>query len=135
MSSLVHYPELQNGFDRQQESDIMLDAALPCFFRSIPPERVGLNGEYDHSGLAKRVDCAIRQAFAECNLNRLKITQRGRVVVFNGYVPNAALLEQLVDTAAKVSGATDVETQGVTLIEQSPSKLRSPMPMMIGCAM
>lgn len=134
MSSLVHFPELQKGFDCQQKSDMMLDAARPCFFRSIPPERIGLNGEYDHSGLAKRVDYAIRQAFAECNLHRLKITQRGRVVVFNGYVPSAALLDQLVDTAAKVNGATAVETQGVTLIEPSPSKSRSRMPMIIGCA-
>lgn len=84
-------------------------------FRTIPPERVGLQGEYDHSGLAKRVLQAYRAQFAPAELEGLRVTQRGKVVVLMGSLVNESLLEQLVAIALQIEGATAVETNGIRL--------------------
>jgi len=86
-------------------------------FQTIPPERIGLNGEYDHSGLAKRVQQAFQQAFDSEQLQALSVSQRGRVVVLKGQV-SCSLLKQLVEVASKIHGATDVETYAVNSIEK-----------------
>lgn len=86
-------------------------------FRTIPPERIGLSGEYDYQGLSKRVALAFRQRFIAAEIANLKIRQRGSVVVLTGRVFNQALLERLVCVALQVEGATDVETLGVRLLE------------------
>lgn len=87
-----------------------------ALFQTIPPERVGLNGEYDHSGLAKRVQLAFKQTFTPKQLQSLSVSQRGRVVVLKGQVAES-LLHKLVEIAAKIHGATDVETYAVNSIE------------------
>jgi hypothetical protein len=94
------------------------------FFQTIPPERVGLNGEYDHSGLAKRVECAFRQQFQPETLELLQIAQRGGVVILAGQVLDQQVLDQLVDTATTILGAMAVEAYGVKLIKSTiqPSK-------------
>ena len=84
-------------------------------FKTIPPERVGLNGEYDHSGLAKRVYSVFRNQFSATSLADLRVTQRGRVVILSGRVPNRQILLQMVDTALEVMGTFDVETYGVKI--------------------
>ncbi len=80
-----------------------------------PPERVGLNGEYDQSGLAKRVALAfdIDSRFDE--INSIYIAQLGGTVVLKGDVPNQDILDQLVEIAKEVNGATDVVTDEVTV--------------------
>lgn len=85
-------------------------ASLTSLFSTIPPERMGLNGEYDHSGLAKRVMVAFQENFALEDLQQLSVAQRGRVVILKGTLPNSNLLTQLVAIARNVHGATDVET-------------------------
>ena len=82
-------------------------------FRSIPPERIGLNGEYDHSGLAKRVFQAYRMQFPAAELQDLRVTQRGRVVVLAGMLSDSELLDQLVAIALEIEGAAAVETNGI----------------------
>lgn len=82
-------------------------------FSAIPPERVGLNGEYDHHGLVKRVMLAFSQEFHPDELAELKIRQRGAVVILMGKVSNRRLLARMIQTALRVNGATDVETYGV----------------------
>ncbi len=88
---------------------------MPSFFKSIPPERIGLNGEYDHSGLAKRVDQMFRKQFNSQQLNKLCIAQRGGVVILTGRVPNRLLLTQMIETAISVMGATYVEADAVKI--------------------
>ncbi len=80
---------------------------------TIPPERVGLNGEYDHSGLAKRVWQAFQADFSAAKLESLRVTQRGKVVVLMGNLAAAAELEQMVAIALNVDGAIAVETTGI----------------------
>jgi osmotically-inducible protein OsmY len=118
VKSLVQSP----GFTSDSVGDRGTHAVhtgLRPFFASPPPERVGLNGEYDYNGLTKRVDRALRQSFSQQALEQLKIAQRGRVVVLTGRVPDASLLCQLSNVAASVSGATTVETRGIQLINRS----------------
>jgi hypothetical protein len=89
--------------------------ALSSFFDTIPPERVGLNGEYDHNGLAKRVSLAFGQEFQPTDIANLRVRQRGGVLIFTGRVLTQRLLTQLIQTALQVPGAIDVEVCGVTV--------------------
>lgn len=81
----------------------------------IPPERVGLNGEYDHSGLAKRVLQAFQTEIALAELENVRVMQRGKVVVLLGNVATHRVLNRLVSIALRIDGATEVETTGVRL--------------------
>jgi len=80
----------------------------------IPPERVGINGEYDHHGLAKRVRAMYEQHFCQAALAGLRVRQRGSVIVLWGTVPATLTLEQLIEVALAVEGATHVDVHTVT---------------------
>jgi osmotically-inducible protein OsmY len=78
----------------------------------VPPERRGLNGEYDQSGLAKRVAKAFDDAGVE-DAPHLYVAQTGSTVVFKGNVKTQAILDSLAQIAASVDGATAVDTSQV----------------------
>ena len=94
---------------------IRSSASPASLFHSIPPERVGLQGEYDHHGLAKRVGLKIRQSCAAEQIGHLRISQRGSVVVLMGQIANQRLLIKLVNLALSTTGAADVEVNGVII--------------------
>jgi osmotically-inducible protein OsmY len=79
----------------------------------IPPERVGLSGEYDQSGLAKRVALAFDQDPDLTDYDRLWVAQTGGTVVLKGEVPSQDVLNKMVSTARSVNGATNVDTSQV----------------------
>lgn len=83
--------------------------------QSIPPERVGLNGEYDQSGLAKRVALAFDQDPQLDDIDTLYVAQTGGTVVLKGKVPSQQILNQMINVARQVNGATNVETNQVTI--------------------
>ncbi|MFE4107855.1 BON domain-containing protein [Almyronema epifaneia] len=87
------------------------------WYRAIPPERVGLRGEYDHQGLAKRVQQHFRRRF-KAEVAGISVRQRGRVVILRGQVASEALIDQLVRTAMQIEGADAVELHGVTVQPQ-----------------
>ncbi|MBD1821518.1 phospholipid-binding protein [Cyanobacteria bacterium FACHB-DQ100] len=80
---------------------------------TIPPERVGLNGEYDQSGLAKRVALAFDQDSQLDDINTLWVAQLGTTVVLKGSVPSQDVLNKMVSVANNVNGATAVDTNQV----------------------
>lgn len=80
---------------------------------SIPAERIGLNGEYDQSGLAKRVALAFDSDAAIDDIETLYVAQTGSTVVLKGKVPDRQILDKMVSVARSVSGATDVDTNQV----------------------
>lgn len=80
-----------------------------------PPERVGLNGEYDQSGLAKRVALAFDESGEFDDIDSLYVAQTGGTVVLKGSVPSQDILDQMVNIASGVSGATDVLTDQVSV--------------------
>jgi len=84
-------------------------------FSTIPPERIGISGEYDYHGLAKRVTATLKQHFELDEIQGLRVTQRGAVVVILGAIVNQWLLIRLVRVAMGVSGAADVEVNGVSV--------------------
>lgn len=123
MTSLVHSPQFQEDWGaHSQVAMSKVEKSSYYFFKSIPPERIGLNGEYDHCGLAKRVDQAFRKKFQASSLERLRVTQRGRVVVLTGQVPSQQMLDQLIATALSILGANHVETYGVTVNDRSSTE-------------
>jgi osmotically-inducible protein OsmY len=83
--------------------------------QSIPPERLGLSGEYDQSGLAKRVALAFDQDPQLDDVNTLWVAQTGSTVVLKGTVPSQEILNKMVSVANSVNGATDVDTNQATI--------------------
>ena len=97
----------------QDESDSQNPPTPPRWFRSIPPERRGVSGEYDHNGLANRVRQHFQQVVGARAVAHLSIMQRGRVVILQGQVESHQLLHRLVNLAHQVEGTADVEVRGV----------------------
>ncbi|HIK46714.1 MAG TPA: hypothetical protein IGR64_17845 [Leptolyngbyaceae cyanobacterium M65_K2018_010] len=76
----------------------------------IDPAKVGLDGQFDESGLAKRVAKALDDANISDSVG-LWVAQTGSTVVLK-YNPDAAgVLEQAKQVAMSVEGATAVTTQ------------------------
>lgn len=82
---------------------------------STPPAKVGLNGEYDESGLAKRVALAFDEADGLDDIETLWVAQLSGNVVLKGKVPTQALLDKAVSVAKGVNGAESVDTAQVTV--------------------
>ncbi len=82
---------------------------------SIPAERVGLNGEYDDSGLAKRVVLAFDNEADLADEERLWVAQTGSTVVLKGTVSDQATLNKMISVANGVNGASNVDASQVTI--------------------
>ncbi len=87
-------------------------AAAPA--ADVPIERQGLNGEYDQSGLAKRVVKAFDDAGVE-DAPHLYVAQHDTTVDFTGHVHEQAILDHLAEIAKGVAGCTEVDTSKVTI--------------------
>jgi len=81
----------------------------------VPPERLGLNGEYDQSGLSKRVALAFDEDASVTDVEGLWVAQTGGSVVLKGSVPSQEILDRMVEIASGVSGTTDVSIDQVTV--------------------
>ncbi|HEY9623061.1 MAG TPA: hypothetical protein V6C78_22085 [Crinalium sp.] len=90
-------------------------AAEAASGETIPPERVGLHGEYDESGLAKRVALAFDQDDQLDDIETLWVAQLSSKVVLKGKVPDQATLNKVISVARGVHGATDVDSSQVAL--------------------
>jgi len=89
--------------------------APDSIFSTIPPERIGLDGTYDYYGLAHRVASALEQRLGTQITQRLKVTQRGSVVVVFGELPTTGLLSQIISVAMNMPGSTDLEFNGISI--------------------
>jgi osmotically-inducible protein OsmY len=105
---------------------VMGQSTSIALFQTIPPERVGLSGEYDYNGLAKRVSYLFSQTFEPDEIAKLRVTQRGAVVLLLGKISSQQLLVRLVQTAMSINGAVDVEVNGVSLADRLRSYLDKP---------
>lgn len=86
--------------------------------RAIPPERIGINGEYDHDGLSKRVRLLLSEQLTN-SVETLRISQRGRVVVIFGPWVTEEMAQRIINLCLQVEGATSVEVHGVCLASRS----------------
>jgi osmotically-inducible protein OsmY len=76
---------------------------------------MGLHGEYDESGLAKRVALAFDADPTLDDISTLWVAQKSSTVVLKGKVPTQALLDKMVQVAGGVNGATEVDISQVTV--------------------
>lgn len=79
----------------------------------IPLCKIGLTGEFDESGLAKRVTLAFDEDSELDDVETLWVAQLSSKVVLKGKVPNQAILKKMVTVAKGVDGATAVDTSQV----------------------
>lgn len=77
--------------------------------QSIPAEKVGLDGKFDESGLAKRVAKALDDADISDEVG-LWVAQKGSVVVLKYNEDAKSVLAKAEQVAKRVDGATDVES-------------------------
>jgi hypothetical protein len=81
----------------------------------IAPERLGVNGEYDQSGLAKRVALSFDSDASVTDVDTLWVAQTGGSVVLKGSVESQEILDKMIELASGVSGASDVNIDQVTI--------------------
>lgn len=109
---------LQRLFGQEKPADAQVNpepTASTDTGEAIPPERLGLNGEYDQSGLAKRVALAFDEDSSLADIDTLYVAQTGGTVVLKGQVPSQDILNKVTSIAREVNGATDVQTDQVTV--------------------
>ncbi|BAU65355.1 hypothetical protein STA3757_27370 [Stanieria sp. NIES-3757] len=81
----------------------------------IALERLGINGEYDQSGLAKRVLAALEDIPQFKKSARVYVAQNGNTIIFKGTVPNRAFLTRLIAVAEDVKGVKKVNSEQVSV--------------------
>lgn len=81
----------------------------------VPPQNMGLEGEYDSNGLAKRVAAAFDEIKELENIETISIAQDGCTIMLNGSVPSEAILVRMIDAASKVDGTKSVDSSGVKI--------------------
>jgi osmotically-inducible protein OsmY len=103
------------GGDKAQAQAAPADAPASAAGEEIPAERQGLNGEYDQSGLAKRVAQAFDENPALDDIATVWVAQTGSSVVLKGTVPSQDMLNSLVSVASSVHGASGVNVDQVEI--------------------
>lgn len=81
----------------------------------IPDYKVGLDGNFDESGLAKRVTLAFDEDAQLDDIDTLWVAQTSATVVLKGKVPSQAILDKMVTVAKGVDGTDAVDTQQVEI--------------------
>lgn len=81
----------------------------------VLPKNMGLDGEYDPNGLAKRVAAAFDKNPDIEDVETLEIFQDDSTIILKGSVPNQSILDHMIDVASKVDGTKAVETSQVTI--------------------
>jgi hypothetical protein len=76
---------------------------------AIPPERVGLQGEYDYYGLAHRIQAQFHEYIDKAETANIVVKQRGSAIILTGSISKAELLNELVALAMAADGVTQVE--------------------------
>ena len=103
-SSVVLIPAVHKPFGSVTGSS----SSLLRGFGASPPERIGIQGEYDYNGLARRIEHCFGENVTE-GIAQLQVRQRGCVVILTGQVSSRSLLTRLVNLALTVEGAALVE--------------------------
>ena len=94
---------------RDQNAILVRDSST-----SIPVERIGLNGEYDPNGLAKRVSRALsKDLILEGRVDNIYVAQTDNKIVIKGRISNQASLRRLETVARNIRGVLEVDTSQV----------------------
>ena len=88
---------------------------------TIPPERIGLQGEYDHYGLAKRIQAGFKGRLGRVEAAKVSIKQRGGVIILSGQVDCRDILDDLIAIALHAEGTTHVEVCDMVITSLAPA--------------
>jgi osmotically-inducible protein OsmY len=80
-----------------------------------PPQQIGLEGEADENGLAKRVALALDQDSQLQDIPTLYIEQNNSTVLLRGTAPDQITLTKVITIAQGVEGATAVNADEVSI--------------------
>lgn len=81
--------------------------------KDVPDYKVGVDGKFDESGLAKRVALAFDNDSQLDDIDTLWVAQTSDKVVLKGKVPSQAILDKMVSVAKSTDGAGSVDTSQV----------------------
>ncbi|MFM7424306.1 MAG: BON domain-containing protein [Elainella sp.] len=116
LSRLFPEAQISEAPGTRQEVTVRREVTLATGSQpEIPPAKVGLDGEFDESGLAKRVALAFDADPELGDVDTLWIAQRGGRVVLNGRVPSQQILDRMISVATRLSGTTEVDASQVTV--------------------
>ncbi len=79
----------------------------------VPDYKVGVDGAFDQSGLAKRVALAFDEDNQLDDIDSLYVAQTSATVVLKGKVPSQDILDKMVKVAKGVDGTDSVDTSQV----------------------
>ncbi|KPQ36379.1 MAG: putative phospholipid-binding domain [Phormidesmis priestleyi Ana] len=82
---------------------------------AVPDYKVGLDGAFDESGLAKRVALAFDEDNQLTDIDTLWVAQTSATVVLKGKVPSQDILDKMVKVAKGVEGTDAVDTKQVEI--------------------
>ncbi len=82
---------------------------------SIAIERTGLEGEYDPSGLAKRVAKAMAEDSILGEISTVYVAQNDSNIIFKGTLPNKTMIDRLVTVAQNIEGVGQVDISQVKI--------------------
>lgn len=81
---------------------------------SIPVARIGLYGEYDQSGLAKRVSRALtKDLLLEGSVDHIYVAQNNNKIIIKGNISNQASLRRAIEVAHNIRGVMEVDVSQV----------------------
>lgn len=84
---------------------------------SIAIERTGIDGEYDRSGLAKRVARAFTKDVTLKEISTIYVAQNNRKIIIKGKISDRDLLDKLVKVARNVEGVRKVDATQVEIFQ------------------
>lgn len=81
--------------------------------KDIPDYKIGVDGDFDESGLAKRVALAFDEDSQLDDIDTLWVAQLSGTVVLKGKVPSQDILDKMTRVAKGVDGTDAVDTDQV----------------------
>lgn len=114
--SSVQHQEMGPGLTGQYDWNLREKAGM--HEPPIAPEHLGLEGEFDENGLAKRVAAAFDRLPELQSLDTATLKQDGSKIILEGSVPDQETLERLVDTASQVDGTKSVDTRKLAIAQK-----------------
>lgn len=79
----------------------------------MPDYKVGVDGKFDESGLAKRVAIAFDEDSQLDDIDTLWVAQTSGTVVLKGKVPSQEMLDKMIAVAKKTDGTDAVDAEQV----------------------
>lgn len=95
--------------------DTQLWEKASCHNPPTPPEYMGFEGEYDSSGLAKRIAKKLDEDSQVEEVPSLTIVQREAMICFEGNVSSQHILKRIMAVAAHVDGVQAVDVSKVQI--------------------